>query len=364
MIRSLTVLCSMTLVCGLTVRAEESASEIDREAESIFRDMLDQRMQLHSGVCRINGEKFNSQQATVPEIKGNVRVLLAFDHNKRSLRFDSEHPMFVRTSSSLTPEKMSEGIESPRSKWIQTPDLIAEWSKTTKDNFQFVHLRKADSAFENMAALSPFDVREAGLVDYMAFRRNPGIERTIGNYLKLKPIEVRKIDDAKSWLVLKTDWGKYEILVDRKRGMTATELRFVEPKVTYPGRDTAAMVEWEERNGVWVPKKYRIEFQIGDEYRDHRYYDFALNWESVNQPIDDALFDYQKMEGIPDGTEIVDTRVDPQKVIGRYGPERKYEPLVKPRVNNTMRWLLLANVLLLLLVLCYYWLKRRRQADV
>ena len=350
------ILCGCSNVFGDTL----NESQLKNEGRQLLREILDQRMRLTSGVFRFRGEKFNSEGPPIPEVRGPVSGLVAFDHDRERFRFDSEQPMFVTSISSSTSET-TEGIERPMLRWIQTPEFTADWTKTTRSNVQYVHVRKPGNVVETSAVLYPFDVREAGLIHYMQFEKNPGLQKTIEAFLELKVVEIRDLENDRKCLVLETRWGRFELVIDLKRGMTVTELRVIEPDVTFPGRETAALVEWEQRNGVWIPKKYRIEWQTGDEYRDHRYYDLTFDWQSVNEPVAETLFDFHQLEGIPDGTEIVDVRTDPQKVIGKYGRDISGSDRSNPAaVGNWKRWLVLLNVFLLLVAFSWYWFQRSK----
>ena len=68
---------------------------------------------------------------------------------------------------------------------------------------------------------------------------------------------------------------------------------------------TVSSTNWENRHEVWVPKSYHLVTR--ERNIDHEL-SLDFNWESVNEPLDDAMFDWEQW-ALADGSRVVDMRL-------------------------------------------------------
>ncbi|MGL4550809.1 MAG: hypothetical protein ACRC33_06450 [Gemmataceae bacterium] len=141
--------------------------------------------------------------------------------------------------------------------------------------------------------------------------------------------------------VLKATSGAYELECDDTRGawpvkLTATinpargfacERLLVSSKG--PGQQdwstvATSVASWVKRNEIWVPESLVL---TGLPWQETR---VDLNWTSVNQPLPVDDFKIDKM-GVPSGTKIVDSRLDPKTpiLVGKVGSDVTLRPAPK-----------------------------------
>ncbi len=75
--------------------------------------------------------------------------------------------------------------------------------------------------------------------------------------------------------------------------------------------DILRTIDWKEISGVWVPIGYRSIVQgytgvANSILYEKTQYDWRINWESINKPIDDSYFDPQSVQAF--GSMISDRR--------------------------------------------------------
>jgi hypothetical protein len=117
--------------------------------------------------------------------------------------------------------------------------------------------------------------------------------------------------------------------------------------------------KWEKLNGASIPVEYHKVFRSGGVVKDvdgtrktsfdTKEYDWSIDWDSVNEPIDPALFDYRSLE-LPKGTYIADGRSGELVVLDIAGTRKVPAVEVDRGMSWTMIILLVNGVIVLTLM--------------
>jgi hypothetical protein len=289
-------------------------------------DMLDhlitglqaERRRLRQGVFRVHGVELREDSAPVGKLEGPVRMLGAFDFDKGCYRFDRDRPSWIVA-----------GKESRRldRKICRTPKLSAHYFS----EYERLEIHPPDTV--NPGTLSDIggylDVRCVGLYSFGQLFKSLDVEPVCQRLLTL-PLESTCVDEGDG--IFRLDWiyqgekRKYEKRttrwIDTNKGFAPIRLearhKFVDAgdtKWRAPFQTTEST--WTRIADVWVPSSYRVflQFALAPEkraepldgkqtshYRKFKYR-YTFEWESVNEPVDEAYFDYKRFD-LPSGTRI------------------------------------------------------------
>jgi hypothetical protein len=134
-------------------------------------------------------------------------------------------------------------------------------------------------------------------------------------------------------------------------------------------------ITWTQIADVSVPSSYRVFYQFAlppekpSEPSDHkptpRYrkftYRYTFDWESVNEPVDGAYFDYERFD-LPDGTYIADARGGELRVLQVVGDPVTVRNLSEPPTSSWHRiFFVMLNVLFIFFILALLWWRVHRK---
>ncbi len=370
-------LLSPSVGCAVELQAEQDPKRLARYLLSGVRS---ERERLQRGVVHAHGRKVIDSSAGKPRtesnrLEGEVIVFCAFDASKGLLRFDRTEP-----------EPVAGGAGSSRSwhpqifggKYVRTPDQQMRWH-VGNDRVEVHGIKEPNIG--NM--VRPFDVRVLGLVALPTLREGrefPSVMELYDSYatadteVVLEKAELYKL----RWVLDKKTDVQAVLWLDEKRGFSPVRYEFRDRQGAESRILWLSEVSWSRLAGVWVPKSARLESRSTPP--SITTYEFAFDWKSVNEPLDERLFTIEGMD-LKHGTYIFDYRLGADRpvvtAIGRKSvPEydlisARSLGLPDPGGMDEMQsiperpfpWLLVLCVIGLLLAgMVLYWYRRRRLA--
>lgn len=222
------------------------------------------------------------------------------------------------------------------------------------------------------AALAIFDTRTLGL-------SLPGLttEAKMNDLFRWPP-EVEQVlateqDDKDRYLTVVTTIpgrdlsAKLWFSETKDRSLVKAENRTGEMGKSYVSTMSCEM-ELQTNLKCWLPSKIEFTRLLDAKIIKHR--EYAIQYESMNQPLDPALFTIEGIQ-LPPGTTVVRNRYhNPYDVIDKNGKPVEYDPATggekiidptAPRFSNSHRKsILLAAGLILLSALAYRLIRRKR----
>ena len=283
--------------------------------EYLVRGFLDSRERLRAGVFTATGS-LTDRSAAAGTLTGPVHLFSAFDRDRDLFRFDRTEATRCGRDGQPTGDRAGWTVCQHGAKYARTPVKSATWS--TRDPKATV-VRPADGEFNRL--VRPFDVRVVGLGNQMALERFTRLEpycqavlRNLGGATVSEPSSDRlRVRSEDRVAVRHYDFDR----TGHGLPVRCEELRRVRDR---PGEWQVwewATTRWEKRRGVWVPVE--MASQTGPDGGDHTRYQLTLNWDKVNEPPDDALFQVHGL-GLPTGTAIADQKSDTRGVpLGTVG---------------------------------------------
>jgi hypothetical protein len=168
------------------------------------------------------------------------------------------------------------------------------------------------------------------------------------------------------WLAFK---GSLDITTwfDQETGYSPIrrESRYTWYRPTPPLPQETSEATWMKVSGVWVPKSLVLERTIKT---GHVKIDVAFEWESVNEPVPEAVFQTGSMLPAGESAQVISTELGRPVVLEtiKGGPPHERTGDEKPASSSIprhgiRRWVIPLNIFILLaLVGTYYWRRRLR----
>jgi hypothetical protein len=323
--------------------------------------IVSERSELKSGVCTISGKMINETGGGgESSLSGPFQVFLAFEGEK--LRFDRTELSWVIDSASLAAEnekradtgssgngQLPQEVPSKKTMvtkhYLRTPPRAAFWV----EGQPLINVTDAldMKLFHGVGA---FDVKCLGLYSYHEFSQGLDLKDVVAAY-RSAPKVTKSVDSEHNWefTLLHSD-SKWSVTLDPARSMSPISARLEEktPAGEYVATQTVSC-KWKEQAGVWLPTSYTME-RTDKTGQVVLAYVFDLEWEYVNEDVDDSLFDYASLDA-PESVGIIDFSLGAPIVI------RDAKPLMAiAQANRSKNWrfgLLLLGVATVVGVLCY-----------
>ena len=230
------------------------------------------------------------------ETRGKARFTGAFDFVSGRIRFDYK--------SETDRERDYHYFESPESRVIHS---VATGYKIFRGPVERHRDRPAEF----------FDVRCIGMVTETEV--GMGLLPNIKERIEESDVEMtgRKIENStRSELVKTTAKGigyvRHELDAEKDYAPILLELRFRQKDGKTSEVSDKVTVEWEQRNGIWVPRSVAFERPYRKGGSKIRRLEFE--WQTVNKAVPDFEFDHKTLV-LPIGTRIVDHATDPANPV-------------------------------------------------
>ncbi len=357
------------MTCLLTLIGTGSANgETTAELQSfILAGMKTERHMVKTGIFDAKG-RFSVSDPGQPEASGTLVVNGFFDAQAAKFRSDAIRP--------------GRSIASGRAQWdailrkvVVTPDLSLFY------NEDFTRLEIHQPGIENIDSMPDtggfIDIRGLGIDSFRQLFKNRTIDESFTSLEEMPATEC--VEEGKgvyriAWITTPKD-RRLTIWVDAENGFTPIRLQWQHAKVfgsvdEWLDPFETQEVGWRKVENVWVPTSYRAISHIpiplrgrGDENppptRSFQY-DLSINWKSVNNPLDDSLFQYEAMD-LPVGTAIVDTRSGDRERLGVTGIDPGPPISLESRGRSPWLWILVAGNILFLFGIVAYFLRRKNR---
>ncbi len=335
-------------------------------ASDVWDEVVKHRERLNSGVYHIKGT-YTKGVTEKPEIGesdelevGNISCFGAFDFSAGKIRFD-------RTFPSWTFGRRLEHEMGTKGQGRNPVPAMVTLISGAEPNYSFHYLSASKSIELHQPEVrtppnrgvggSWVDVRGLGIYHGDQMFLGMTLEEIIERRRDYSEIDVRLHKSGLYELsCLHRDVTKYEFFIDPERGYTVTKFmaKMGGPELGREDYDIPYLerhVKWEEVGGTWVPVAYRCtaframetegssnEPDIADRHTYHLVrHDWKIEWESVNQPIPDVIFNYDVLP-LEAETKVVDRRLDQPfllKVVGR--PDYPLRPIPQVTPGNERR---------------------------
>ncbi|PQO27621.1 hypothetical protein C5Y96_19025 [Blastopirellula marina] len=351
-----------------TISLGETTAELQ---QFIIAGMRTERQQLKSGAYTANG-KFSVKEPGSPAVSGEMSLKGFFDATQDKFRSDSKRP--ARTMPSADAK---DKWNATSRKVVSTPDMSLFYN----ENFDRLEVHQPGvlelSSMPNTEGY--LDVRVLGITSFSHLFKNRTIHDSFSELEKAPASEC--IDEGEGiyrivWITGPED-RRFTIWVDTQNGFTPIRLQWQFYKIGSSGEwlDPFEVHEigWRQSSSEWVPTSYRMNTQIalpsrskpdklenGTPATREIHYDLSFNWKSINEPLDDTLFEYESME-LPVGTSLVDARSGDRERLGTTGVASGQPTAPEVRTRSPWVWLLvIGNVLFVIAVIAYFVARSRR----
>ncbi len=327
------------LVCGFFAAAESTHAGDDKSdsphlAKFLLTGWQSEREKLLTGRVQMTGV------ANQGGHRADIKVSLTFDHPKRMRKYK------------VSWEGNCDGW------WLLTPELLAQCSNLQKKPVVDI-IKPTDKQL--LPFVREFDPRcfgmnfENDIIAGITFDQICQRMSSAGLH-QVKPIG-QGLYSLQGTSASQQLASKASLIINEKKGFSCERFQVFTQvvKKTPPenpwvlGVDTS--VEWEQRNGCWVPSSVVVQGLAKDRI------ELNLNWEQVNGQVGEKEFDLDHL-GVPPGTTISDRRLSLQNPIiqGRTGKGSVWFGLPTLQ-GRTIGVLVLCTALTLGLV-CYGFFRR------
>lgn len=275
-----------------------------REAEIAIRGMEDSIIRINSGTCRIVGYTIDTANK-----KHDDDIFIAFDYGKKRYRLDSgikDSHLFIRS--------------------LQTHDYYYEvWKPGSFDSsahrYPLAEIKTAPwlnmvdiqalPYFIPLGPRTPFDFQNIYQPTMFAH----------------KLLECKNLDD--DIVYLKFDMKrKSKVITVQQEYWLSQSKGFLPLRCEY-SVGYSMDISWKSINDTWVPTSYL------QQSRDGFGVSWKIDWESVNEPIDAALFDYNRLTDTP--VPLYSNELGESVRIGTLGPTTEMGNLPS-RGANVVKW--------------------------
>lgn len=306
------------VVGGILIACPSARADDKVDMQPILTEMRKQRELLRSGVYRVTGTvsretspveqpKGNPEPAQV-ERSGEIEIFGAFDFDRKLIRFDRRSPLEL--------------------------DALVIYCRSTEASYHFSPGRIGGGGSVRIFpadADQPPEVSGAGWMDIRALGWS-GVKSLFGlghydNVLERHPranIPKSIATDGPITHLIYENRVSNELCdyrIDTANGYTITratrqDVGQVKGDPKWGKNNIVRDIEWKKMGEVWVPVRYVEMYRSvtidrsGKHEALYRTEEQAWNieWESVNKPVDESLFDYKKLP-VPKNTNAFDYRV-------------------------------------------------------
>jgi len=308
------------------------------------------RDRLRCGVFTARGRHFSRGSGGYPDLDAPLEVFCAFDYDRNLFRYDAQKRVRMSTGDPVVAAKRARA-----GRGFDDRDVTERFARGPRQSITWCSINAhrvglfAPSFSPRVKITADLDVRIVGLALWHSVIS--GVRYAdVGELLTKWDIEqVADEGDARYrcvWIHLDNrvkeetrrivwfDEGqgfapvRSELRVARRATAQFAATEFVEQE---------SEATWSQINGVWVPRTFSIRpFRRPTEGHGFRErLDLTFDWSSVNERVDDQLFELASM-GLPPDARITDMRLGTPVVLGRVA-ELQTAPPATPHFR--MRWL-------------------------
>jgi len=373
-------LCFIVTAVVLVQQTGFSAESDDPQEmlEYLVNGLKNDRQRLRRGIFRIHGERIREDPPPVGKLEGPVQMLGAFDFEQGCYRFDRQGPSWkvIGKESDVLDRKM-----------CHTSELSIHYN----NRYSRIEIHPPDTVNPSTLVDTEgyLNVRCVGVYAFGQLFKSLELEPMCQQLLETPGIE-SCVEEGDG--VYRVDWMVSERKhisrwIDTKRGFTPIrmESRYRLPELgetQWRAPFQTHEIKWTQIADVWVPASYQIFYRMelppekDPEPPDYKYTpryrtfhcEYAFEWESVNEPVDEAYFNYEGFD-LPDGTKIADARAGELRVLGVIGTRDRAvaerdlsNPLKSTTTSRRVPTLLIINGLALIIGAVVWWRVRRRRA--
>jgi len=306
--------------------ASATPTEHDRQfAEYLWSGAMAERGKLMSGRVRVTGSLALANQNERRQARTSFEMRLAFADGFRKCHYNIDWPDYGRGSLLITSDKLVE--------WPDTGAGLVD-IKTKGDG--------------RAAFARPIDPRIAGFLDLWHVsncvelpRLDKEIRESLRNLESLSETADGVYDITSVHHVDEKYWVKAQLTINEGRGFTPEAL------TCWLSRDGQVWSvpfqqnrsHWSEREGIWIPLS-----QEADERTVPCQLRVEFEWDYLNSSVDETAFQIDHI-GAPDGTLVVDHRLNPPVVVGKIGAMGTRLTVPDGNYRLRLRWLFFAVVL-------------------
>jgi hypothetical protein len=300
------VILVMLLLTPAAPPADTPASlnpEAEEVTDFVLAGIKHARDKLRSGVFRAWGHLDESARPEYP-LEGDIEIFCAFDFDNGFLRFDRLEPMWWAPAASSGAKGASDAakVVQDGGKFVALPDRCVQWRTREK----MVWIRRAQE--KPTSITRPFDIRVLGLTNWAGLDFGVSWQDAL-RYIQAPPHDA--LAETKVYRLVRVDQengSRFDFFLDGEKGFSPVRLEQRErpPNSTGDWGEPSEVdeVTWAQKNGLWVPTSFYQE--VRRPVRKRR--ELRIQWESVNEPVDEALFTWEGL-GLPKGTLVVDERL-------------------------------------------------------
>jgi hypothetical protein len=315
----LVIFALIVLLASAITRGDEPV-----DMKPLFAKVKEQRERLRSGVYRVTGtatrETRPADEADAKPEEQNWDVILfgAFDFDRNLMRFDCTSP-FAQASHTIY-------CRLADAQYLYSTGIRALRGSRARMGIYGLNEKKLDE----MREVGWMDIRALGWANASGLYREGDYDNVMERRLD---VEIPKSLSTENEIVnavftqrIGKEICKYQI--DTTKGYTVAratrEMTNLPPgELKWGKNDIVREIEWQQITDVWVPVRYvemywravrnRVEYETQEQV-------WKIEWESVNKPVDDALFDFKKLPAAK-YTTVYDYRLPAEKVEG--GTQRR-----------------------------------------
>ncbi|MCA9125103.1 MAG: hypothetical protein KDB05_07595 [Planctomycetales bacterium] len=326
-------------------------------ARYLHAGMIDARSKLRTGSFRATGTWVESDSRG-ESLSLDWEVFCAFDHDRNLFRFDQQMELPDALPQGVEAETQPATLSVVKTKLVTDPEGVIYWCDEESAKIELW-----GPTFEPSRRLYDFDVRCAGLLGVYSFGRGLTVEEFCKAWSSTK---VREVTNRSGLQRIEFHNNESEVLfaqtIDERRGFTPIHAEFRDLALAGPSAtfDQAELISkgsttWKQINEQWVPASILLVYG-----KDRR--ELAFEWESVNEPIPDKLFQKEGL-GLPGETFVSDHRLGKEIFIGRLdGKPTAYSDALPLSANRDHGWLWVAVVGLVLMAGLAVGVKWKRNA--
>lgn len=282
-------------------RSIVASQETRERVQLLMKAMIASREAMQSGSYEATVVRSATEHPAYGKIQIKAEMTGAFDFASGRVRFDyQETPRRPGTSGRF--------IRTPQEAWLYQEHQSGK-------NPQITHLPPDELPEGTLFRV--VDIRTIGWNLVQEFDRGTAFEDLVNIYEK-EPTVVLGLQENEDGTV-RIDFRegrrgnvKRSLWIDVSRSLPVrVEMRYwdLEDEEWGPVK-SSSKTEWERRSDVWVPKTYHA--QHVNRNRDGTTWtenvDVNFSWISINEPVDDVLFDPIKGLNPKEGTDVIDVR--------------------------------------------------------
>jgi prepilin-type processing-associated H-X9-DG protein/prepilin-type N-terminal cleavage/methylation domain-containing protein len=319
-------LCS-GVILGLDARARAQDRDPKEDFNFVLSGMRHERGKLQRGVCQITGRFIaRDPSESRPSFDGPITIFAAFDGESKT-RFDCSKPGWVIDPSAVLhedPKQPGRVLGGKTMKGITKSHFYDNGKKASwwqEDLAPSITVSASFGSRRSDFRMGYFDLRALGLYYELARRHEYDLKTLLDRYAAMPSIPKVDRSNPSLWLI---SWagpapvpdGDTRFWIDVRNGFTPVRYEGLQRPSNSPNAPWTVVekseTQWERHGEIWVPVKHH--HAVGSKGVWSAVYEFDIKWESINEPVDDSLFDYRSF-GAPDYVGVYDNSLGGQPIV-------------------------------------------------